>query len=64
MAIVDITSLSRKMYYGGDDVSESELQKKHIEDAIRTVEKLAVKYKLICHTPKIQNGHLQMGLDL
>ena len=64
MAIVDITSLQRLCYYGSDDLNLTELQKKHVEQACQLIEKMAVKTKLICHTPKIRNGQLQLGIDL
>jgi len=64
MSVVDITSLARLSLNDSRDLNLTELQKKHLDNAIMIVERYAVKSRLICHTPKIRNGQLQLGLDL
>ena len=64
MAVVDITSLATISEYRSEDYNITETQKYHLIEAIRMVQKYAVKTKTICHTPKIKNGKMQLGLDL
>jgi len=64
MSVVDITALAVIAEYQPERIPITQLQKNHLISAIKLVEKMAVKTKLICHSPKICKGQLQMGLDL
>ena len=61
---MDITALAVIAEYRPEEIPITQLQKNHLINAIKMIELYAVKTKLICHSPKICKGQLQMGLDL